>query len=285
MFTKKHAMKCYLLGILSLSVSSIAFAKQDYPTLNNVSAKNFLAVSSGQTIPVSSLSSTIQKVKQSVVGIGIFTPLKSRSAELRGTGFVFGDGQYVATNYHVVSDTLDPTIVQYYTALAGSGKNPTVVKAEIVGISPQHDLAILKLDKKLTPISLAADEFILEGTDIAFTGFPIGAVIGLYPATHKGMVSAITPDVLPVRNSKSLNHKKFGRLDNPMMIYQLDAIAYPGNSGSPVYDQYTGSIVGIINKVFVTAGKESAITTPSGISYAIPVKYLRALAKKHGIEV
>lgn len=285
MFTKKYALQLSLLGGLIVTLSSAVLADQVDAHLDNLSEKNFLEVSSGHTIPVSSLSSTIQKVKQSVVGIGIFTPLQSRSAELRGTGFVFGDGQYVATNYHVVAQTLDPTIVQYYTALAGSGKNPSVVKAEIVGISPQHDLAILKLDKKLTPISLASDDFILEGTDIAFTGFPIGAVIGLYPATHKGMVAAITPDVLPVRNSTSLTHQKFGRLDNPMMIYQLDAIAYPGNSGSPVYDQYTGSIVGIINKVFVTAGKESAITTPSGISYAIPVKYLRALAKKHGIQV
>jgi hypothetical protein len=52
-----------------------------------------------------------------------------------------------------------------------------------------------------------------------------------------------------------------------------------------MYLQDTGQVVGILNKVFVAAGKESAISTPTGISYAIPVKHLRRLAKKHNINV
>ena len=57
-------------------------------------------------------------------------------------------------------------------------------------------------------------------------------------------------------------------------VFQLDATAFPGNSGSPLYDPATGEVVGILNMVFVKATKESALTQPSGISYAIPSRFL-----------
>jgi len=69
------------------------------------------------------------------------------------------------------------------------------------------------------------------------------------------------------------------RLKTPFLVYQLDATAYPGNSGSPVFNRNNNEVVAIINKVFVSEGKESALTNPSGISYAIPVRDLRKLAK------
>jgi len=72
------------------------------------------------------------------------------------------------------------------------------------------------------------------------------------------------------------------RLENADLIYQLDATAYPGNSGSPLYLPKTGEVIGVINKVFITGGKESAISTPTGISYAIPVKHVHALLNRVG---
>jgi len=73
------------------------------------------------------------------------------------------------------------------------------------------------------------------------------------------------------------------RLKTPFLVYQLDATAYPGNSGSPVFNRNNNEVVAIINKVFVSEGKESALTNPSGISYAIPVRDLRKLAKGNDI--
>jgi len=67
------------------------------------------------------------------------------------------------------------------------------------------------------------------------------------------------------------------------MVYQLDATAYPGNSGSAMYHASTGEVVGIINKVFVQESKEAVISKPSGITYAIPVKYLHQLLKANNI--
>ncbi|MGY0648844.1 MAG: serine protease, partial [Paraglaciecola chathamensis] len=42
---------------------------------------------------------------------------------------------------------------------------------------------------------------------------------------------------------------------------------------------------GIINKVFIKETKEAVLEKPSGISYAIPVKYLRMLSKNKGYDV
>ena len=46
-----------------------------------------------------------------------------------------------------------------------------------------------------------------------------------------------------------------------------------GNSGSPLFDTRTGEVVGILNMVFVKGTRESALSNPTGISYAIPIQW------------
>lgn len=232
-----------------------------------------------------SITEVVAKVKPSVVGIGLYDALGVQTHQLHGSGFVFGDGSLVATNYHVVDAELDPQKVQYHIVFSGTGRQPTIHKAEIIAKDRNHDLAILKLDTKLKPIVLASEEFIADGTDILLTGFPIGAVLGLYPATHRGIVAATTPDVIPTSHSSQLSINMLDRLEKKFMIYQLDITAYPGNSGSPLYDAQSGEVVGILNKVFVKESKETVLEKPSGISYAIPVKYLIELAKRKSLKV
>ena len=60
-------------------------------------------------------------------------------------------------------------------------------------------------------------------------------------------------------------------------MYQLDATAYPGNSGSPVFDTESNDVIAVINKVFVKSKKENVLSDPSGITYAIQVRYVREL--------
>ncbi|MEP0355654.1 MAG: serine protease [Paraglaciecola sp.] len=225
----------------------------------------------------------MSEIKPSIVGVGLYDPLGVQTHQLMGSGFVFGDGSLVATNHHVVSLDLDPAKVQHLIIFSGVGRSPKIQKVQVIAIDPSHDLAILKLEKALPPITLADDEYAPDGTEILLTGFPIGAVLGLFPATHRGIIAATSPDVIPSANSRGLSTKILRRLDEQFLIYQLDITAYPGNSGSPVYDSETGDVIGVLNKVFVKESKESALEKPSGISYAIPIKYLKALAKSKGI--
>jgi S1-C subfamily serine protease len=69
------------------------------------------------------------------------------------------------------------------------------------------------------------------------------------------------------------------------MVYQLDITAFPGNSGSPVLSRKTGEVFGVLNKVFVSSGKESVLENPSGISYAVPVRHIRNLANRNNISL
>ena len=228
----------------------------------------------------------VAKIKPSVVGIGIHTPTSRPQNILRGTGFVIGNGRYIVTNDHVLPSLLNASLLQKMAVFVGSGKNATVRQAEIVATSSLYDLAILKVSGPALPaMRLASADFYADGSFIAFTGFPIGAVLGLYPVTHRGMIASITPTVIPAVSAEQINLKMLKRMRNPYLVYQLDATAYPGNSGSAMYDMKTGEVVGIINKVFVQATKEAVISNPSGITYAIPVKYLHQVLRENNIKV
>jgi len=231
------------------------------------------------------LVDTVNMVKPSVVGIGVYTPTGRQKNQLFGTGFVIGDGTYIVTNNHVIDKELDDNLLQKLAVFTGKGPAAKVRLAKLIATDEEHDLAILKIEGQPLPaLTLAQSNFLREGSSIAFTGFPIGAVLGLYPVTHRGIIAAVTPTIIPVDDSRQISIAMLKRLRDPYLVYQLDATAYPGNSGSAMYDVKSGEVVGIINKVFVQESKETVISTPSGITYAIPVKYLHALLKKHNIK-
>ena len=232
-----------------------------------------------------SISGVVAKVKPSVVGIGLYDAMGTQTHKLLGSGFVFGDGTLVATNYHVISEGLDPQKVQYHIVFSGTGRQPKIHKVEIIAIDRVHDLAILKLPNGLTPVKLASSGYVADGTDVLLTGFPIGAILGLYPATHRGIIAATTPNVIPTAHSSQLSLHMLDSLEKKFMIYQLDITAYPGNSGSPLYNADNGDVLGILNKVFVKESKETVLEKPSGISYAIPIRYLLNLANTKGIAI
>tara|TARA_Y100001956_G_C4126784_1_gene190573 strand:- start:727 stop:1497 length:771 start_codon:yes stop_codon:yes gene_type:complete len=236
-------------------------------------------LTAGQT-KTTDFTTIVKIVSEGTVAIAIDAPIKHSSPRVLGTGFIVADGLFAVTNYHVVSEDLDPTIVENYVVLSGEGSVVKKIKAEVLKIDPKHDLALLKLDSQLKPLELGNEELVLPGTEIALTGFPIGAILGLYPATHRGYISAITPDAIPVKGSDQLTVKMMRRLSEASLIYQLDAVAYPGNSGSPVYNPESGEVIGVINKVLVKDTKESALSSPTGISYAIPVNYVIELIER-----
>lgn len=226
------------------------------------------------------LVATIAKIKPSIVAVGSHHPTGSPRSVFSGTGFAVGDGSVVVTNFHVVPSNLNAAKRERLVVFVGKGNKPKVYDAEVIASDRVHDLALLKIHGvKLAPLALGNDEDVKEGQAIAFTGYPIGAVLGLYAATHTGIVAAITPIAIPQISSTQLTPRMLKQLRKPYQVFQLDATAYPGNSGSPVYDTKTGRVIGVVNKVFVQGSKEAAISNPSGISYAIPIRYAKALLK------
>ena len=238
------------------------------------------------SVRAASLPDVIDQVRPSIVGIGTAYPprqpnRKGDPVAYRGTGFVVGNGRLVVTNAHVIPEKLDVDNNQSLAVFSGRGAKARAHPARVVRTDTEHDLALLEIQGVTLPaLQLGDSEKVREGQEIAFTGFPIGMVLGLYPVTHRGMVAAITPMARPVENARTLNGAQMKRLRNLFHAFQLDATAYPGNSGSPVYEPDTGRVVGVINSVVVKESKESVLQKPSGISYAIPVTHVHNLLEQ-----
>ncbi len=227
------------------------------------------------------LVQTLPRIKPSVVAVGTYQRTRSPAFRFFGTGFVVGNGRLVVTNFHVLPGKLATEQLENLVVVVPGENNDGNVRAAVrVAADPNTDLAVLRLEggAPLPALQLAADAPVHEGQSVAFTGFPIGNVLGMTPVTHRGIVSAITPIGIPQANSRNLNPVLVRRLAGDVFrVYQLDATAYPGNSGSPLFDPDSGEVLGVINMVFVKSTKESVLSDPSGISYAIPVAHLRAL--------
>ena len=242
-----------------------------------------LAMASGASAQ-GELPDTVDAIRPSVVAVGTHQTTRRPPSVFRGTGFVVGDGQLVATNNHVIPDRLDEASRERLVIFAGRGKTMDMRSVTVVARDPEHDLALLRIaGGALKPLRLAGDGVVREGRSVAFTGFPVGMVLGLHQVTHRGIVAAVTPIAIPGFGGKDLSPQAIRALRDPYDVYQLDATAYPGSSGSPLYDPATGEVLGVINSVLVKATKEAALENPSGITYAIPVRFLRALmARKAG---
>ncbi len=230
------------------------------------------------------LADTVVMVKQSVVAVGTFQQDRAPPSKFIGTGFVVGDGSYVITNAHVIPPPLNTENREVLAIFAGEGVQARSRSATKVMVDPKHDLALLKISgQPLTPLRFGDARDVREGDALAFTGFPIGVVLGLYPVTHRATLSAITPIVIPAAHASELNVKSIRQLLSPFMVFQLDATAYPGNSGSPLYEPETGRVIGIVNMVFIKNTKEHVLSEPSGIAYAVPGEYIIRLIKDAGL--
>jgi serine protease Do len=246
-------------------------------------ALSFFCITAAQA---DGLIDTIATVKQSVVGVGSYQKTRSPAVACFGTGFAVGDGMHVVTNAHVIPPVLDPQQKETLIVLVGNGNEYQQRDAQVISLDTDHDLALLKINGRPLPtLKLGDSAKAREGQTLALTGYPLGMALGLFPATHRATLSAIVPIAKPTLNSRLLNPKMISRIrDGAFAVFQLDGTAYPGNSGSPLYDPDSGEVLGIINMVFVKGTRENAITNPSGISYAIPSHFIRELLAKAGLK-
>jgi serine protease Do len=230
------------------------------------------------------LPDVVARVKPSIAIVGTLRPTDAPRFRLRGTGFVAGNGNWVVTNFHVLPPASEaaPDVSLMVQVLKGPGREFSMRQATVLETDPLHDLAVLRVEGPPLPaLEVGDSDQVREGQSVAFMGFPIGGTLGFSPVTHRGIVSAITPAQLPASNARSLTDAairaaRAGSFD----LFQLDATAYPGNSGGPLFDADTGAVLGVLNMVLLKNTRESALSQPSGISYAVPSKFVRALLER-----
>ena len=230
------------------------------------------------------LPNLIVKLKPSVLAVGFYKETQNPRFGFSGTGFVVGDGNLLVTNAHVLAraedDEADSTVVVHVNGATTQGG---LRRAEVIEIDRAHDLALLRFaGSPLPALELNQSQPVREGQMVAFIGFPLGSILGLSPVTHRGIVSAITSVALPSPSARQLDSRAIKALkDGAFELLQLDATAYPGNSGGPLFDAETGVVLGVVNMVALKGTRESALTHPSGISYAIPVEHVLRLLTRN----
>lgn len=159
-----------------------------------------------------------------------------------GSGFVWDERGHIVTNFHVIEGASEAQVK------LSDGRS---YKANLVGASPGHDLAVLKIDisKKLPGvIPLGVSKDLKVGQKV----FAIGNPFGLDWTLTSGLVSALDRS-LPSNIGPPIQH-----------LIQTDAAINPGNSGGPLLDS-AGRLIGINTAIFSPSGAYA------GVGFAVPV--------------
>jgi S1-C subfamily serine protease len=232
-----------------------------------------------------SLAGLVARSKGSVVAVGSFSALRSPRFSFSGTGFVLGDGTLVATCLHVLPDLVVSTErVELSVQLQSERGDLEWRAAKVLVRDRARDLCLLRLEGAPAPaLSLteheAADS--VEGTSVALMGYPLGGALGFSVVTHRGIISSRVSSTAPAPSAGTLSDRavlsaRSGAFD----LLQLDATAYPGNSGGPLVNVDSGAVIGVVSMVLVKGTRESALSSPTGITYAVPAKYVAAMLKQ-----
>ena len=175
---------------------------------------------------------------------GSIDPFGGPSAAL-GSGFVIDKTGHIVTNYHVVRDAGQVTV---------SFSNRDTVKAEVVGVDPSTDLAVLRVETSasaLTPLPLGNSDTLRVGDPVVAIGNPFG----LDRTVTAGIVSALQR-LITAPNQFAIDH-----------VIQTDAPINPGNSGGPLLDA-RGQVIGVNTQIETGTGTSASGNV--GIGFAVP---------------
>ena len=164
---------------------------------------------------------------------------QTREAVSYGSGFIFKD-QYLLTNFHVVEDA---------TEIIVSLNDRREFLAEVVGVDPLSDLAVLKIDGKSLPkVKIGKSEDVKVGDWVVAIGSPFSFDFSV----TAGIISA---------KGRSIQNQNIG---NYVPFIQTDVAINPGNSGGPLFD-LDGEVIGINAQIYSRSGGYQ------GLAFAIPI--------------
>ncbi|MCB0198410.1 MAG: trypsin-like peptidase domain-containing protein, partial [Anaerolineae bacterium] len=156
---------------------------------------------------------------------------------------------YILTNYHVVEDAQTVEV---------NLSDDTVLDAQVVGVDPRNDIAVLKVDASpelLTPVEFGTSNNLKVGQRAIAIGNPFGQFGNTLTI---GVVSALDR-TLEGPDGRTITG-----------IIQTDAAINRGNSGGPLLDS-SGRVIGINTAIFSPSGSSA------GVGFAVPIDTVRRL--------
>ena len=166
-------------------------------------------------------------------------PQQKRESVSYGSGFILKDN-YILTNFHVVEDAIEVIV---------SLSDRREFIAEIVGVDPLSDLALLKVEgNNLPQVKTGNSDDLKVGDWVVAIGSPFSFDFSV----TAGIVSA---------KGRSIQNNNIG---NYVPFLQTDVAINPGNSGGPLFD-LDGRVVGINSQIYSRSGGYQ------GLAFAIPI--------------
>ena len=172
----------------------------------------------------------------------VFKP-RQRIENSLGSGVLISSNGYILTNNHVIKGASEILVAL---------KDGRTAQANIVGVDPETDLAILTISLENLPSIVVGKSDALRVGDVVLA---IGNPFGVGQTVTMGIVSA-----------KGRSHLGINTFEN---FIQTDAAINPGNSGGALINA-SGHLVGINTAIFSKSGGSQ------GIGFAIPT----AIAKR-----
>ena len=173
--------------------------------------------------------------------INLWTRDITRIPKGTGSGFVWDGHGHIVTNYHVLKGASAA-----YVRL----QDQKTYKAALVGVSPEHDLAVLRIQASLSilhPLPIGRSSNLQVGQ----LTYAIGNPFGLDHTLTTGVISALNRTI---RSEAGVIRE----------LIQTDAAINPGNSGGPLLDS-AGRLIGVNTAIFSPSGAYA------GIGFAVPV--------------
>jgi len=216
---------------------------------------------------------TFQRVAPSVAYIQTMrqqleSPLALRPMEIpagAGSGFVWDDAGHLVTNYHVIAAALGPQHQALKLKVTTQG-SPAAYDARVVGIEPEKDLAVLKIDAKPgvqlpPPIVVGSSDSLSVGQTVLAIGNPFG----LDHTLTTGVVSALGREVDGGARASPSPAARLPPTARAVAVggrpikgcIQTDAAINPGNSGGPLLDS-RGQLIGVNTAIFSPAAGRMA---------------------------
>ncbi len=168
-----------------------------------------------------------------------FRPPQSKQENSLGSGVIVSNDGFILTNNHVITGANEIQIVL---------KDGRKFDANIIGIDPESDLAVLKADGQNFPVASIGDSKKIQVGDIVMA---IGNPFGVGQTVTMGIVSATGRNQLGIANFEN--------------FIQTDAAINPGNSGGALINT-KGEVIGISTAIFSDSGGSH------GIGFAIPME-------------
>ncbi len=186
-------------------------------------------------------SPSVVNITTEILSYGFYyEPIPEEGA---GSGFVVDEEGHIVTNYHVIEGAQSVEV---------TFSDETVAAAEVIGIDPRNDLAVLKVDvgpELLVPAALGSSADVRVGQRAIAIGNPFGQ-FGRTLTT--GVISAV---------DRTLENDDGRTISG---VIQTDAAINRGNSGGPLLDS-SGRVIGVNSAIFSPSG------TSAGLGFAIPI--------------